>query len=159
MDKHYKQLRVAVQDLLSELRIGPWELATMAKGYAPDYSGTLGPNGTVASAHSTCKIQISQVVASKLVAAGVNVTCTCGPGDGCTDCVGSEPAEEGAHSDSVKVPSKPVYASAPIREGMVRKGGVNDPPKTPRPSMRPQGEATEDERPCPPTPFRVPPQF
>ena len=57
-------LVVAVQDLLSELRISPEELAIMAKGYSPDYPGVLEGD-----AYSNCKIQLSAVTAKKLLEA------------------------------------------------------------------------------------------
>ena len=64
------KLKVAVQDLLAELRIGPAELKVMAKGYSPDYPGAPFDKYLSRSA-DCCKIQLSQVVARKLVKAGV----------------------------------------------------------------------------------------
>ena len=54
-------LKVAVEDLLSELRISPAELEIMAWGYAPDYPGVLPKGG-----YSNCKVQLSTVTARKL---------------------------------------------------------------------------------------------
>jgi len=73
----YEQLRVAVQDLLSELRIDEGCLRVMALGYSPDY-----PGGTAKELmdnlkkislwkDSYCKVQLSKVVAQKLIDAGV----------------------------------------------------------------------------------------
>ena len=56
------QSKVAVQDLLAELRIPPATLKLMAKGYSPDYPGMALPE-------SYCKIQLSAVVATKLIEA------------------------------------------------------------------------------------------
>jgi hypothetical protein len=73
MSDEYAQLKVAVQDLLSELRIDPRCLQIMAEGYSPDYPGSSTWNdefeGTWTNPH--CKVQLSQVVAQKLIAAGV----------------------------------------------------------------------------------------
>lgn len=66
--KDFDQLQVAVQDLLTELRVEPSDLHAMAEGYSPDYPG--GPNGELPSG-SRCKIQISMVVANKLIGAKV----------------------------------------------------------------------------------------
>ncbi len=65
----YNQLLSATRDLLSELRVGPENLEVMAKGYSPDYPGapTSDPGKP-----SQCKVQLSKVVAGKLIAAGVN---------------------------------------------------------------------------------------
>lgn len=64
-------LKVAVEDLLCELRIGRDDLAVMANGYAPNYPGALDVSGRGDSLPpaSTCKVQISSVVAAKLEAA------------------------------------------------------------------------------------------
>ena len=66
--KNFDQLRVAIQDLLTELRVDPSDLHAMAEGYSPDYPG--GPNGELPSM-SRCKVQISMVVANKLIDADV----------------------------------------------------------------------------------------
>lgn len=52
-----KQLETVIQDILTELRISPKELVSMSNGYSPDYLGN----------RSNCKIQLSQVLALKLV--------------------------------------------------------------------------------------------
>ena len=72
----YEQLKTAVQDLLSELRIGPIDLTLMSDGFSPDYPGATQyfvsvKNRDVLYKGSTCKIQISQVVARKLIDADV----------------------------------------------------------------------------------------
>jgi len=64
--KKYEQLKVAVQDLLEELCIGPFGLDLMAKGESPNYPG----NSACIIAHP-CKWQISSRVATKLLESGV----------------------------------------------------------------------------------------
>ena len=54
-------LVVAVEDLLSELRINPSELKIMAHGYSPDYPG-VNKKGE----KSDCKVQLSAITARKL---------------------------------------------------------------------------------------------
>jgi len=63
----YEQLKVAVQDLLAELRIDETCLELMAKGYSPDYPGV--ESSLECNPH--CKIQLSQIVARKLLDAGI----------------------------------------------------------------------------------------
>lgn len=58
-----EMLRTAVFDLLSELRITPFDLSIMAKGKSPDYPGVLRDDN---QHESNCKVQLSMVVASKL---------------------------------------------------------------------------------------------
>ena len=65
--KDFDQLQIAVVDLLTELRVDPQDLRAMAEDYSPDYPG--GPNGKTPS-RSTCKVQISMVVANELIDAG-----------------------------------------------------------------------------------------
>lgn len=66
------RLRVAVQDLLSELRIDEVCLEVMANGYSPDYPGGRKlTKENLAWENPHCKIQISKVVAQKLINAGV----------------------------------------------------------------------------------------
>jgi len=67
-ENKYEQLKVAVQDLLCELRIGEVSLRIMAKGYSPSYPG--GPGMEVAKEPGNV-VQISQVVAQKLLDAGI----------------------------------------------------------------------------------------
>ena len=64
----YAQLKVAVQDLLAELRIDEVALKIMARGYSPDYPGVSIPDGWK---NPMCKVQLSETVAQKLIAAGV----------------------------------------------------------------------------------------
>jgi len=64
----YEQLKVAVQDLLAELRIDETCLELMAKGYSPDYPGVKSTSGWD---NPHCKIQLSQIVARKLLDAGI----------------------------------------------------------------------------------------
>lgn len=61
-------LLTAVQDLLCELRIDERALKVMAKGYSPDYPGAIVEEGW---SNPHCKIQLSRVVAQKLIDAGV----------------------------------------------------------------------------------------
>lgn len=61
--KDYDGLQNAVFDLLSELRIDEKCLRTMANGYSPDYPGVTD----VVESNPNCKIQLSQVVAAKLL--------------------------------------------------------------------------------------------
>jgi len=61
-ETQYNQLKNAVQDLLCELRIRPQDLDAMVGGYSPDYPGGPGWN----TGGSTCKVQLSQIVARKL---------------------------------------------------------------------------------------------
>ena len=72
MSDKYEQLKVAVQDLLCELRIGPHGLMAMAEGYSPDYPGYKYP--CLDTKHS--KVLISKVVAQKLIDADVLVKTT-----------------------------------------------------------------------------------
>jgi len=81
----YEQLKVAIQDLLAELRIDEDCLRVMADGYSPDYPG--GPYfkileertknsgvqivGVPSWPSPCCKVQLSKVVAQKLLKAGV----------------------------------------------------------------------------------------
>ena len=75
----YTQLLTAVQDLLCELRIDEWELHLISKGYSPDYPGPIAADSSRCTWHnphrervaSGCKVQLSKVVASKLIAAGL----------------------------------------------------------------------------------------
>jgi len=77
----HKELKVAVEDLLLELRIGPAELRIMSHGYSPDYPGMIQDKNTGEpvldnlNGHSKrrtySKVQLSQVVAKKLIDAGV----------------------------------------------------------------------------------------
>jgi len=61
--KHGK-LTIAVQDLLSELRIDETCLQAMSKGYSPDHPEFLPKDRKWKNTH--CKIQISQKIAEKL---------------------------------------------------------------------------------------------
>lgn len=70
MTDEYERLVTAVQDLLSELRIDEKCLEVMANGYSPDYLGAVEP-GTTNWKYSPCKVQLSLVVARKLIDAGV----------------------------------------------------------------------------------------
>jgi len=65
----YEQLRVATQDLLCELNIRPSFLRLMAKGYSPSYPGT--PETEKWEVYPSHKVQLSQVVANKLLDAGI----------------------------------------------------------------------------------------
>lgn len=58
LTKKYQQLDTAVKDLLMELRISPKELKIMAEGYSPEYR---------TGKFSNCKVQLSKVVANKLL--------------------------------------------------------------------------------------------
>lgn len=67
MNDKLVQLQVAVQDLLCELRIDETALKFMSRGYSPDYPGVLGKRE-----HSSFpKVQLSAIVAQKLINAGV----------------------------------------------------------------------------------------
>lgn len=67
-----EQFQVAIQDLLSELRIDATCLVVMAKGYSPDYPGAVDwPAGDPRWKNPYCRVQLSKVVAEKLVEAGV----------------------------------------------------------------------------------------
>ena len=70
-DDRYEKLRVAVQDLLSELRIDEECLKVMAKGYSPDYPGSIRQDLLKSWVNPYCKVQLSSVVAQKLIGAGV----------------------------------------------------------------------------------------
>jgi len=59
---NYEALKTAVADLLSELRVTPRDLKDMSEGYSPNYPGRIVEKYTP----STCKIQISKIVAKKL---------------------------------------------------------------------------------------------
>lgn len=65
--KDYDDLQNAVFDLLSELRIDKKCLRTMANGYSPDYPGAVDVSVTESWINPNCKIQLSQVVAAKLL--------------------------------------------------------------------------------------------
>lgn len=67
---YYTQLQVAAQDLLAELGIDEWCLKRMAKGYSPSYPG--GP-GYPSEKNHHCKVQLSTIVAQKLISAGVTM--------------------------------------------------------------------------------------
>jgi len=76
MSDNYDRLKIAVQDLLSELRITPNGLAAMAEGFSPSYPGKINvsPSGAELNLHDTDRmntINISKVVAVKLMDAGV----------------------------------------------------------------------------------------
>lgn len=64
MEKKYTQLDNAVKDLLTELRIDETSLKTMAKGYSPDYAGTIDDKEWI---NPYCRVQLSSVVAQKLI--------------------------------------------------------------------------------------------
>ena len=64
----YEQLDNAVKDLLSELRIDEKCLEIMANGYSPDYPGAVDLNEGERWVNPHCKIQLSSVVAQKLLA-------------------------------------------------------------------------------------------
>jgi len=74
--RDYDQLHTAVCDLLAELRIDEPCLGVMAKGYSPDYPGVVFecPFKEAPSLPPTicCKVQLSKVVAQKLINAGIN---------------------------------------------------------------------------------------
>lgn len=97
----YEQLRSAVRDLLSELRIDPQALEVMARGYSPDYPGAVDLSDRSCT-NPNVKVQLSMVVAQKLLAAGVDET-------GAVDM---------------------------LKEGHVKKGGVNRSPKSPKPLIK-----------------------
>lgn len=63
----YKQLDNAVKDLLAELRIDEKCLEAMANGYSPDYPGAVNL-GSEEWVNPHCKVQLSKVVAQKLIA-------------------------------------------------------------------------------------------
>ncbi len=74
MNSKYEQLKTAVQDLLLELRIDPSCLEAMARWYSPDYAGAypVAIDPRIANwKNPHCKVQLSQVVAMKLVEAGI----------------------------------------------------------------------------------------
>jgi hypothetical protein len=64
-------LLMAVQDLLAELRIDELCLEKMAEGYSPDYPGAIDLAEGEMWNNPHCKVQISKVVARKLIDAGV----------------------------------------------------------------------------------------
>lgn len=64
-------LLVAVQDLLSELRIDSKCLEVMANGYSPDYPGAVDLQEGEEYVNPYVKVQLSKVVARKLLDAGV----------------------------------------------------------------------------------------
>ncbi len=64
-------LRDAVLNLLSELRIDKKCLSVMANGYSPDYPGALDTFPGEGWTNPCCKIQISKVVAKELIDAGI----------------------------------------------------------------------------------------
>jgi len=66
--KDYDGLQNAVFDLLSELRIDTKCLEVMANGYSPDYPGAVDLMRDEKWDNPHCKIQISRVVAGKLLA-------------------------------------------------------------------------------------------
>ena len=65
--KDYSALQNAVFDLLLELRIDKHCLKVMANGYSPDYPGAVELGADKAWENPYCKIQLSQVVAQKLL--------------------------------------------------------------------------------------------
>jgi len=65
--KDYNALQNAVFDLLSELRIDPKCLEVMANGYSPDYPGAIDLKRDEKWKNPHCKVQISRVVAQKLL--------------------------------------------------------------------------------------------
>jgi hypothetical protein len=65
--KDFDALQNAVFDLLSELRIDQKSLEVMANGYAPDYPGAIDVSESSGWTNPYCKVQISQVVANKLM--------------------------------------------------------------------------------------------
>ena len=67
MAKNYKELDNAVKDFLCELRIDGKCLEIMAKGYSPDYPGAINANDRLNWENPHCKIQLSKVVAGKLL--------------------------------------------------------------------------------------------
>lgn len=67
----YEQLKVAVQDLLCELRIDEKCLGVMANGYSPDYPGAVDLAFGDVWKNPRCKVQLSAIVAQKLIDAGV----------------------------------------------------------------------------------------
>ena len=70
-ESKFVQLRVAVQDLLCELRIDGVCLEVMARGYSPDYPGAVGTYKDGVWKNPSCKMQLSRVVAQKLIDGGV----------------------------------------------------------------------------------------
>lgn len=70
-NKSYNQLLTAVQDLLMELRIDSTCLEVMANGYSPDYPGAPDKQESDNWGNPHCKVQLSKVVAQKLLDAGV----------------------------------------------------------------------------------------
>ena len=67
-----ERFQVAAQDLLSELRIDPYCLKVMSRGYCPDYPGAGGMPVTDSQwKNPYCRVQLSKFVAEKLIAAGV----------------------------------------------------------------------------------------
>lgn len=75
MDTQSDKLKNAVQDLLSELRIDEYCLEIMAEGYSPDYPGARFPSMDSDWVNPKPKVQLSKVVAKKLIEAGV-ISCT-----------------------------------------------------------------------------------
>lgn len=67
MAKKYDELDNAVKDFLEELRIDEESLRIMARGYSPDYPGAMDLSKGTKLGKPQCKIQISKVVAEKLV--------------------------------------------------------------------------------------------
>jgi len=67
--KNYVALDNAVKDLLSELRIDEKCLRVMAKGKSPDYAGAIDLANNEKWENPHCKVQLSNVVAEKLLAA------------------------------------------------------------------------------------------
>lgn len=68
MDENFVALDSAVKDLLCELRIDEKCLEVMANGYSPDYPGAVDLAEGEKWKNPHCKIQLSRVVAQKLLA-------------------------------------------------------------------------------------------
>jgi len=68
MDENFVALDNAVKDLLEELRIDEKSLEIMANGYSPDYPGAVQLAEGEEWKNPYCKIQLSRVVAQKLLA-------------------------------------------------------------------------------------------
>lgn len=63
----FEPLKTAVEDLLCELRIDPTCLRIMARGYSPDYPGGPIPRQDENWVNPNPKVQLSKVVADKLL--------------------------------------------------------------------------------------------
>ena len=68
MKDNFDALDNAVKDLLEELRIDKKSLEVMANGYSPDYPGAIDVAEGEKWNNPHCKVQLSQVVAQKLLA-------------------------------------------------------------------------------------------